>query len=112
MKSVFALLAALAFVSPVFAADVAAPAKNESVDLTVEGMHCSSCKKMITKRVCDDKDVAAQFESCSVSLVDTEKQIGKITVKMKDGQTLDLAKIEAAVKKAGEDYKVISPVKK
>jgi len=80
-----------------------------TTDITVEGMHCGGCKKMITKNVCDNKELSEQFETCTVNLVDTKKQIGKISVKMKPGQTLDLSKVEAAVKKAGDDYKVIKP---
>lgn len=84
----------------------------ETTDIAIEGMHCSGCKKMITKTVCEDKDLSANFESCSVNLVDAKKQVGKITVKMKDGKAIDYTKIEAAVKKAGDDYKVIKPEQK
>ncbi|MFN3697876.1 MAG: hypothetical protein ACK4VO_10595 [Pseudobdellovibrio sp.] len=84
----------------------------DTTDITIEGMHCSGCKKMITKTVCEDKDLSANFESCSVSLVDTKKQIGKITVKTKDGKAIDYTKIETAVKKAGDDYKVVKPEQK
>lgn len=79
-------------------------------DITVEGMHCSACKKMITKTVCEDKDLKAQFESCKVELVDAKKQIGKISVKTKNNMPIDYKAIEAAVKNAGDDYKVLPPV--
>jgi len=84
----------------------------DTTDIAVEGMHCSGCKKMITKTVCEDKDLSASFESCAVNLVDAKKQVGKITVKMKDGKAIDYTKIEAAVKKAGDDYKVVKPEQK
>lgn len=79
-------------------------------DITVEGMHCGGCKKMITKTVCEDAALKAQFESCKVELVDEKKQIGKISVKTKNNMPVDYKAIEAAVKKAGEDYKVLPPM--
>ena len=78
-------------------------------DITVEGMHCSACKKMITKSVCEDKDLKAQFESCSVKLTDEKKQIGQISVKTKNNMPVDYKAIEAAVKNAGDDYRMITP---
>lgn len=103
----FLILLVTALTSIGFAAATAPVA--ETTDITVEGMHCSGCKKMISKKVCDDKDLAAKFESCKVELVDAKKQIGKISVTMKKDQTLDLAAVETAVKAAGEDYKVVKP---
>lgn len=78
-------------------------------DITVEGMHCGGCKKMITKTVCEDKDLKAQFESCKVELVDEKKQIGKISVTTKNNMPIDYKAIEAAVKNAGDNYKVVTP---
>ena len=78
-------------------------------DITVEGMHCSACKKMITKTVCEDAALKTQFESCKVELTDAKKQIGLISVKTKNNTPIDYKAIETAVKKAGDDYKVITP---
>lgn len=75
-------------------------------EYTVEGMHCSGCKKMITKKVCEDATLSAQFESCQVELTDKEKQIGKITIRTKDHKPVNFAELEKAVKSAGEDYKL------
>lgn len=75
-----------------------------TTDLIVEGVHCSGCTKMISKKVCGDEKLAQDFESCGVTLVDAKKQIGKISIKLKDGKTLDTAAIDAAVKTAGDKY--------
>jgi hypothetical protein len=80
-----------------------------TTDLLIDGVHCSGCTKMISKKVCGDKTLAESFETCGVTVVDKEKQIGKISVRLKEGKTLDTAAIDAAVKSAGEKYKLQTP---
>lgn len=90
---------------------LATPAKTDTTttDLIVEGVHCSGCTKIISKKVCGDEKLAANFESCGVTVVDSKKQIGKISLRLKEGKTLDSAGIETAVKSAGDEYKVKFP---
>lgn len=108
MKLIFISLLVLA--QSALAADTKeTPIKDaEMIEYRVEGMHCAGCKKMITKSVCDDKEMNSQFEKCEVELVDAKKQIGKIKIKPKQGQTVDAKAVEASVKKAG-DYKIVPP---
>lgn len=91
---------------------LATPAKTDTAttDLIVEGVHCSGCTKMISKKVCGDEKLAADFESCGVTVVDSKKQIGKITLRLKEGKTLNTAAIDTAVKSAGDKYKLQAPV--
>lgn len=85
----------------------AAPA--ESTDLIVEGVHCAACTKMISKKVCADAKLSESFESCGVTVVDSKKQLGKISLRLKEGKTLDTAALTTAVKAAGDNFKVQTP---
>ena len=78
----------------------------DTTTLTVEGMHCGGCKKMISEKVCEDAALKPSFESCKVSITDSKKQTGKIEIVTKKDAKLDLAKIKEGVKAAGDDYKV------
>ncbi len=78
----------------------------ESTTYEVDGMHCSGCKKMISKSVCKNDELAKTFEKCEVRLIDEKKQIGQIIITPKADQKLDLEKVSAAVKDAGDGYKV------
>ena len=80
-----------------------------TTDLIVEGVHCAACTKMISKKVCADSKLSENFESCGVTVVDSKKQLGKISLRLKEGKTLDTAAIETAVKTAGDNYKVQLP---
>lgn len=88
---------------------IATAASSESTDLLVEGVHCAGCTKMISKKVCADPKLSESFESCGVTLVDSEKQIGKISLRLKDGKTLDTVALDEAVKSAGDKYVVKFP---
>lgn len=88
---------------------LSAPATTDSTDLMVEGVHCAACTKMISKKVCADTKLSESFESCGVTMVDSKKQLGKISVKMKEGKTLDTAALDTAVKAAGDNFKVQLP---
>lgn len=88
---------------------LATAAKSDATtDLMVEGVHCAACTKMISKTVCADTKLAESFETCGVTVVDGKKQLGKISVRLKEGKTLDQAAITTAVQSAG-DYKVQFP---
>lgn len=78
----------------------------ETATMTVEGMHCSGCKKMITKKVCENEAIAKTAETCEVKLVNEEKQIGQITITTKKDTKLDVDAVKAGIKAAGEDYKL------
>lgn len=80
-----------------------------TTDLIVEGVHCAACTKMISKKVCADSKLAENFESCGVTVVDSKKQLGKISLRLKEGKTLDTAALDAAVKSAGDNFKVQTP---
>lgn len=78
----------------------------ETTTVTVDGMHCSGCKAMISDKVCNSEAVKANAESCEVKLVDEEKQVGQVTIVAKPNTKVDVAAIEAGIKAAGDDYKV------
>lgn len=83
-----------------------------TTDLIVEGVHCAACTKMISKKVCADAKLSENFESCGVTVVDSKKQLGKISLRLKEGKTLDTAAIDTAVKAAGDNFKVQIPATK
>ena len=100
-KLIFALISLTATMA------LATAAKSDATtDLLVEGVHCAACTKMISKKVCADAKLSEDFESCGVTVVDSKKQIGKISLRLKEGKTLDQAALDAAVKSAGDNYKV------
>jgi len=70
----------------------------------LSGLHCDGCKKMIEKKVCAMPDL----ETCSVELLDAEKQTGRITLKTKEGVAIDPAKVTELVKAAGKKYEITS----
>lgn len=78
----------------------------ETATFSVEGMHCSSCKKMIQQSVCKDKDISAKLESCHVELNEKTK-VGTVTLISKDKSPIDLKKVESAITSTGDEYKVI-----
>lgn len=80
-------------------------ASAETATLTIEGMHCGGCKKLITKKVCEDAKLSSGFESCEVTALDTKKQIGTMVIKYKPTAKADLAPVEATIQSLG-DYKV------
>ncbi len=99
MKQYIALTAFLGLIfTSVFAAA-------ETATLTIEGMHCGACKKMITKKVCGDAVLAAQFESCEFAAFDAKKQIGTLVIKYKPNVKADLVLVETNIQAAG-DYKI------
>ncbi|AZZ36266.1 hypothetical protein CIK05_05500 [Bdellovibrio sp. qaytius] len=104
------LIFSLITLTAAFALATAAPA--ETTDLIVEGVHCTGCTKMISKKVCADPKLSESFESCGVTVVDAKKQIGKISLRLKEGKTLDTVAIAAAVKTAGDNYTLQAPAAK
>ena len=116
MKKTLAFLGlvALLITTSTFAADKttktpdtkpAASSDQQTATLTIEGMHCGGCKKMVTKSVCEDKTLSQAFESCEVTNLDTKKQIGTMVIKYKKEATVDLDGVEKAIHTAG-DYKL------
>lgn len=94
MKSTLLLITTLLSVS----------AFSETATLTVDGMHCSGCRKMVTKAVCKDAKIAETLETCDVSVNEKIEQ-GTVVLKAKDSKTIDMAAVEAAITGAGE-YKI------
>ncbi len=94
MKSTLLLITTLLSIS----------AFSETATLTVDGMHCSGCKKMVTKAVCKDPKIAETLENCDVTVNEKIEQ-GTVVLKAKDSKTIDLAAVEAAITGAGE-YKI------
>ncbi len=78
---------------------------HKTATLTIEGMHCGSCKKMVTKAVCGDAALAANFETCEITNLDTQTQIGTLVINYKKDATVDIDSVEKAIKTAG-DYKL------
>lgn len=103
-----ALITALISLTATYA--LGTPATNtDTTDLIVEGVHCAGCTKSISKKVCADEKLSQNFDSCGVTVVDAKKKIGKISLRLKDGKTLDTAALTTAVKSAGDDYKLVAP---
>jgi len=80
----------------------------ETTTLTIEGMHCAGCKKMISAKVCDDAVLKDKIESCKVSILNEKSQTGQIVIISKKDSKVDLTAIKASVKAAGDNYKVIN----
>ena len=100
----------LALISLTATVALATAAKTDTTtDLIVEGVHCAGCTKMISKKVCGDEKLAETFESCGVTVVDAKKKIGKLSLRLKEGKTLDTAAIATAVKAAGDNYTLQLP---
>ena len=78
----------------------------ETMTLSIEGMHCGGWKKIVTKKVCENTELAQVIDSCEVTALDTKKQIGTLTIQLKKNSTLDTHKIEKLLSEAG-DYKLI-----
>ena len=80
-------------------------ADHQTATLTVEGMHCGGCKKMVTKAVCEDAALAPHFQSCEITNLDTKTQIGTLVINYKKDAPVDIDSVEKAIKTAG-DYKL------
>lgn len=78
----------------------------ETGTFTVEGMHCSGCRKTIEAKVCGDAAVKATAEKCEVKLTDEKKQIGTITITTKPDTKIDVETVKKQLKVAGDDYKL------
>lgn len=90
------LLATLLLTSAAFA---------ETLTVKIDGMHCNGCKKIVTKKVCEDKTFSLKLDSCEVT-VDTKIQQGTLIAKIKKDQKVTQDEFTALVKTAGEDYVV------
>ncbi len=79
----------------------------ESAKITVAGMHCGGCKKIVTKKVCENPQIT--FISCDVT-VDVATQTGTVTITSKKGVPLNMSAIQSSITTAGEDYKITHTV--
>lgn len=80
----------------------------ETAKIEVKGMHCSGCKDMVSKSVCENPEIAKTLESCSVKLTDEKKQMGEINIVTKPDTKLNVDLVKSQVAAAGDDYKVAS----
>lgn len=78
----------------------------ETGTFTVEGMHCSGCRKTIEAKVCGDANIKATAEKCEVKLTDEKKQIGEIMIVTKAENKIDVETVKKQLTAAGDDYKL------
>ncbi len=78
----------------------------ETATLSIEGMHCSGCKDMITSKVCKNDEIAKTAETCEVKILDEKKQIGQLVIVTKKDAHVNMDAIKAGVKAAGDEYKI------
>lgn len=78
----------------------------ETAKISIEGMHCSGCKEMITKKVCENDVVAKTSASCEVKVTDAAKQTGEITIVTKGDAKVDVDLVKRQLAETGEGYKV------
>jgi copper chaperone CopZ len=108
MKQTLAFLSLMTLfvTSFTFAADAKSTIPDgHTATLTIAGMHCGGCKKIITKSVCEDVTLASSFQSCEITNLDTKKQIGTMVIKYKKEASVNIEGIEKAIHNAG-DYKI------
>jgi len=67
----------------------------EKMTLKIKGMHCASCVKTLTKKVCKEQSL----DNCEVTLTDPKKELGQITFTKKN--SIDLTKIKSVIEDAG-----------
>ena len=79
----------------------------DTAKIGITGMHCSSCKALLTKSVCENETLAKSIDTCSVKLTDEKTQAGEINIVTKPEAKLDMELVKAQVAAAGE-YKVAS----
>ena len=94
--TVLSLLACVSFSSFAFA---------ETATVTVDGMHCTACKKMVQQNVCNDKEISAGLESCKVEM-NSKTKVGTVTMVSKDKSAIDMKKVEAAITSSGDEFKI------
>ena len=78
----------------------------ETTTMTIEGMHCSGCKNMISEKVCKNEKLKADIESCEVSITNLKKQTGKVVIVTKKDKKIDTDEVKKSITAAGEEYKV------
>ena len=94
--TLLALVACVSFSSFAFA---------ETATVTVDGMHCTACKKMVQQNVCNDKEISAGLESCKVEM-NSKTKVGTVTMVSKDKSAIDMKKVEAAIANSGDEFKI------
>jgi copper chaperone CopZ len=91
-KEVFMLIRILFFTCLFFSTQGYA---EEKTTLKVKGMHCGSCVKALTKKVCKEQ----ALDNCEVSLTDRKNEMGEISFSKKEG--LDMTKIKTIIEDSG-----------
>lgn len=86
---------------------IGSAAMAETTTYTVEGMHCSGCKHMISEKVCQNEKLKGDMESCEVTLTNAKKQIGTVKITPKKDKTINSSEVKSSITAAGEEYKVI-----
>lgn len=69
--------------------------------LQVKGVHCASCIQSIKQDLCK----SGAFAECKVRMLDRKKELGEITLKPNQGQSIDLDKVKSQVKDLGYEIK-------
>jgi hypothetical protein len=77
----------------------------ETGTFTVKGMHCASCKDMVTEKVCKG-EAGKDVESCDVKLTDEKHETGTVTIVSKPGTKINVDAVKAGVAAAGNEYKL------
>lgn len=67
----------------------------------VDGMHCGGCVANVQRAVCKD----SPYEKCAAKILNEKKEIGELSITLKDGQTFDEAKLRSDMKEAGYPIK-------
>lgn len=81
---------------------VALSAQAEDKTCSVQGMHCQGCTEMVQDKVCDE----SKYSTCSVKILDADKQTGEIHIVTKDkAAKVDEKAIGALVKDSGYEMK-------
>ena len=78
----------------------------ETTTVTVEGMHCSACKKEVADAVCKNEKLKADIKSCEVSFVSKKDKIGQVVITSKQDKHVDVSEVKKLILAADKDFKV------
>lgn len=71
----------------------------EPVTLKIKGMHCASCEKTLTKKVCQK----LELKNCQAKVTDRKSEAGELS--FETDATTDLAKVKSTIVDAGYEVK-------
>ena len=77
----------------------------ETGTFSVKGMHCGSCKAIITEKVCKG-EAGKDVESCTVNLTNAKNEMGEVVIVTKPGVKINADAVTAGVAASGDNYKV------